>query len=218
MDIEGRECPTCGKVCKSRRGVKQHHAKSHGEEIGVDTVERDCANCGDVVETTVYNAEKSEISFCGKTCESEYKTGSSKPSSWDVVRLTCDECGDIISKQPRNVNESNNFCDMECYGEWRKGKKTGEDNPTWNGGFRMDYSGETWREKRKRAVERDGRKCVLCGVKEDELENPLDVHHITPAWVFREGEGHNLENLMSLCRSCHAFVERMFTPDLRGFC
>ena len=77
-----------------------------------------------------------------------------------------------------------------------------------------DY-GPTWSEQRNKARARDGYRCTLCGA----LEKPghqHDVHHIRPFRSFGYVPGVNendklanrLENLRTLCRSCHRKVER----------
>ncbi len=86
-----------------------------------------------------------------------------------------------------------------------------------------DY-GPNWQQQRKRALERDGRQCRMCGVGGDGdlagLGKParsitLHVHHIRP---FREfnylpdqneayREANQLDNLITLCPSCHRQAE-----------
>jgi DEAD/DEAH box helicase domain-containing protein len=56
---------------------------------------------------------------------------------------------------------------------------------------------------RKAALERDGHRCQVCGAGE-----PLDVHHKQPLRSFRSyAEGNTLENLISLCPTCHRRAE-----------
>jgi DEAD/DEAH box helicase domain-containing protein len=76
-----------------------------------------------------------------------------------------------------------------------------------------DY-GPNWAVQRDRARARDGYRCTHCGASE-QPDQQHDVHHIRP---FREFgyiagqneayiEANNLDNLVSLCRSCHRAVE-----------
>ena len=73
-----------------------------------------------------------------------------------------------------------------------------------------DY-GPNWQAQREKALERDGYRCRTCGAVED----PLHVHHVRP---FREYgyvpgrnrnylEANRLENLVTLCPSCHRRAE-----------
>lgn len=52
---------------------------------------------------------------------------------------------------------------------------------------------ETWRQKRKRVLERDDFKCQICG------ENAEHIHHLDYAHKFNE----YLFELVSLCAYCH---------------
>lgn len=73
-----------------------------------------------------------------------------------------------------------------------------------------DY-GPNWQEQRQQALERDGYRCRTCGAEED----PLHVHHVRPFREYEYVPGRNrnylqanrLENLVTLCPSCHRRAE-----------
>ena len=75
--------------------------------------------------------------------------------------------------------------------------------------------GPTWPEQRNKARARDGYRCTVCGAAE-KPGHQHDVHHIRPFRSFGYIPGvnenyklaNNLENLRTLCRSCHQKVER----------
>jgi len=77
-----------------------------------------------------------------------------------------------------------------------------------------DY-GPNWPEQRDKARQRDGYRCTVCGAPE-QPGRQHDVHHIRPFRSFGYVPGVNdnyklanrLENLRTLCRSCHRKVER----------
>ena len=85
--------------------------------------------------------------------------------------------------------------------------------------------GPNWDQQRNRARARDGRLCQHCGAPEHP-ERAHDVHHIEPFRTFgyvrgkndRYLEANRLENLVTLCRSCHRRVEvdRMVRGSLSG--
>ena len=89
-------------------------------------------------------------------------------------------------------------------------KQAGENNSHWLGG--IDYRrGSGWDEARKLTRARDGYKCVKCGITESEIGREMDVHHIVPYKYFNnDSEANNLENLLSLCRSCHVIEDRAY--------
>jgi len=77
-----------------------------------------------------------------------------------------------------------------------------------------DY-GPDWPAQRAAALARDGYRCRHCGMPERE-GHPLEVHHIVPFATFGYIPGVNdlhrlanrLENLITLCPSCHRRAER----------
>jgi DEAD/DEAH box helicase domain-containing protein len=88
-----------------------------------------------------------------------------------------------------------------------------------------DDRGPNWEQQRNRARARDGHRCRHCGVAE-QPRRAHDVHHVQPFRTFgyvrdqndRYLEANRLENLVTLCRSCHRRVEvdRMVLGTLSG--
>jgi DEAD/DEAH box helicase domain-containing protein len=69
-----------------------------------------------------------------------------------------------------------------------------------------DY-GADWQKIRLAARSRDQFKCQVCGVEESNREH--DVHHKVPFRAFTSAaEANRLENLTTLCRTCHQKVEQ----------
>lgn len=89
---------------------------------------------------------------------------------------------------------------------------SGPDHPHWKGG-RCDYYGPNWDTQREKALERDDRHCQRCGISSEEHIRSnnvgLDVHHIIPRREFTSDgildyeSANDLDNLVTLCRSCH---------------
>lgn len=67
----------------------------------------------------------------------------------------------------------------------------------WKGGCSM-FRGDDWRWQRNTALRRDNYTCQDCGRKRDSAH--LAVHHLVP---YRISESNSLENLVTLCQSCH---------------
>jgi len=57
-----------------------------------------------------------------------------------------------------------------------------------------------WSKARARALRRDQYRCQYCDRREGKWGTDLHVHHIQP---IQKGGGHSLENLVTLCNSCH---------------
>jgi hypothetical protein len=61
------------------------------------------------------------------------------------------------------------------------------------------YQSEAWEQARAATLSRDRGRCQDCGVAED-----IHVHHIKPIRDFEHSDdAHFVENLVTLCESCH---------------
>lgn len=81
-------------------------------------------------------------------------------------------------------------------------------HPNYKGGPGAARRGG-WNRQRDRARARDGNTCVACLRTAAEAGNNIPVHHIRPYRLFdKPAEAHTLDNLVSLCQSCHIKMER----------
>jgi len=227
------ECPTCSKDdFESESGMKTHHSVVHGESIaGVECV---CEECGNVFRGTKYNPskycsrecyyeslklERGDCKWCGLEIAQERRHGvkfcSQKcRSSWasdkynERVELECEICNETFEVKPACV-ENRVTCSKECHNEWRSKTFRGENHPNWKGGYKT-YYGPSWESQREKRREKDGYECQRCGVEESNLRRELDVHHKTPFrnyGVENHKKANRIENLISLCESCHHQIE-----------
>ena len=76
----------------------------------------------------------------------------------------------------------------------------GPNNPQWRGGISREPYGWEWNDELREEVRRrDGYRCRVCGVPQDECNERLNVHHAN----YLKQDNDPL-NLVSLCRSCHS--------------
>lgn len=157
--------------------------------------------------------------FCSEACELEwatdYFTGDKNPNWVEYVDVACEVCGSVKSIPPAWAKKSTRyFCSPSCKGAWLSEYLSGDGSPRWKGGHGW-YYGPNWRRQRSRARERDGYECQACGLTDNEHEErygqELHVHHISRKEAFRGEDGgldfeaaNALENLVTLCYSCHA--------------
>jgi 5-methylcytosine-specific restriction endonuclease McrA len=74
-----------------------------------------------------------------------------------------------------------------------------ENNPNWKGGISFEEYGKEFDNSLKEQVRfRDKYKCQICGCSQLENSKQLDVHH-----KDYDKKNNNMNNLISLCRSCH---------------
>lgn len=129
-----------------------------------------------------------------------------------IQKHECDVCGDTFERHPNRLTGEVAVCSRECQNDWLSDAFAGDGHPNWTGGGDIAY-GSGWDEIRKEALDRDNHECVLCGVGRDELGRNPDVHHIVSVRVFAESpdhsieDAHYLENVVSLCISCHRKAE-----------
>ncbi len=118
----------------------------------------------------------------------------SKQPCW----IFCRQCGKEIKR--RNKYKAI-FCSRTCTGKWASENKSGSNSYAWKGPEKRKnetYSPEWTPQLRTQIRRRDDFNCQACS----RFQRALDVHHI-------DGDKWNCDpgNLISLCRSCHRFIE-----------
>lgn len=108
----------------------------------------------------------------------------------------------------------NRFCSKKCGYLNRRGKDfrtnngkllsaksmTGQNNPNWKGGtsryYKLYLLERKWDKIRHKIYKRDNWTCQICGRSNIKIH----AHHIVP---YRISQDDSLENLITLCASCH---------------
>jgi hypothetical protein len=84
----------------------------------------------------------------------------------------------------------------------------GKNNPSWKGGITPENKKRLntlkWDEIRKEVYKRDLWKCVKCG---KHCSNDIQCDHIVPWRIINEDK---IENLQTLCKSCHLNKDRKY--------
>ena len=126
--------------------------------------------------------------FSGKQHTEEWKLDRSKKMKQNNP-MKSQETVDAVMKTKKERNS--------------RGSASGEKNGNWKGG-RPKYRGADWHKQRRLAMERDQYTCQLCGIKQEEIDRELTVHHILP---YHDGGTNDLDNLLTVCMSCHFTLE-----------
>lgn len=139
-----------------------------------------------------------------------------------VLAKYCKQCDKLIPYWKT-------YCSMECQltpstrkkislskmgkRNWMFGK-TGNKHHLYNGG-KIWYRGKDWDIIKSETKKRDGNKCLICGITEEEHNSiygqPLQVHHKNP---YRYSQDNSLDNLMTVCCACHRKIENTSNQEI----
>lgn len=205
----------CDETCHGKWRSENLYGEDHPLYIE-DKPLVECEQCGEEYEVTP--AVEDESRFCSLSCKYEWTSenwsGKDHPSwSGGKLELECIICGETVKRKPSHYEDGDNvFCSQSCHRKYQSRHQVGENHHNYSGGRVKEY-GENWYRQRRKAIERDGGQCQLCGVHRDELPQDISVHHITPREEFITGgeidaeNANALDNLICLCEPCHRSVE-----------
>ena len=164
-----------------------------------------CDWCGEKIKKQLYTMKR-PYHFCNNKCEgkwvSKFRAGENSPS-WrgGGIEVKCDFCGKKIKKIQSHIkNYKHNFCNIKCMGSFYKTLYKGENCIFWRDGRSKEpYTIEFDDVLKEKIRKRDNFTCQECNHTQEQLGYTLHVHH-----VDYNKKNNNLNNLISLCRSCHA--------------
>lgn len=144
--------------------------------------------------------------YTAKRCKSCSKKGERNPSKKPeckkkmsiaaIERCQSPEYRKVLKKRMEDLNRNPKFNKMRSMGA---DKRRGKNHHNWQGGKSFEPYSIKFNENLKELIrERDNRVCQLCDKSEKENGRKLSVHHIN-----RIKKDCDVENLISLCRSCH---------------
>ncbi len=167
----------CSRMCHQ---VTRRKSAAPRDELGfVHT----CQWCG-----VVFHDKGSDRVYCSPACRHE--------GIRRIRRYTCQTCGETFDAYPRRAETRRGgpFCSLRCAGEHISKTQRGPAHPGWKGGItQIKYPREYYRI-RKSIVERDGRRCQVCGIS----RRGLVVHHID-----EDITNNHPCNLVTVCPRCH---------------
>ena len=170
---------------------------------------RICMNCN-----RPYRPKKRQQEYCLPRCHQSARAAGWVPPRPALPTAYCAACGAVVQGmtwQRYSMNKTGRFfCCHRCQGEWRTEHFSGENHPLWRGGkCRKGYGTKYWDKQRQCALKRDSHTCQRCGITQEALETPLQVHHKIPSRLFQPVKlAHDLSNLITLCPTCHGIVQQ----------
>jgi len=111
---------------------------------------------------------------------------------------SCPECGELFTPNKHNYG-TQKYCSMQCTRRVA-GRTYIRRDPERH---KRQKLANRWGGNHKAALERDGRKCQICG-----SDKKLNVHHMDGTGE-NENPNHQLDNLATLCHTCHIGVHRI---------
>lgn len=206
-------CQRCGKEYQVKKS-HEHRSKYCSKECTKNQCDIQCKQCGKTYAIKAAEAERTR--FCSRECYAEWMTKQTGPSNprWNHVEARCDLCSTVITIAPFRKSQKHIFCTRQCYNQWYSENKSGANSHEWRGGKRKSR-GPSWNRQRRKALRRDKYACQHCGITQKKLGRCPDVHHIIPFREFgieRHEEANSLENLVTLCSSCHQKAEHGVIP------
>lgn len=215
-DFRRNPCDTdgvnyCSKECVSNARSEKYSGEGHPNyKGGKDTVT--CEYCGS--EYKVWSTQVDKTRFCSNDCKADWQsenvTGEDH-HQYNSVKIDCHICGETVRRKPSHLEgQERVFCSYGCHREYQSRHQVGENHHMYNGG-RSEKYGPNWDEQAEKARCRDDYKCQDCGRGQDEFDRALSVHHIMPRKMYTDSDGkydyergNRLENLVTLCGSCHS--------------
>lgn len=195
-----------------------------------------CEECGERFEREPWEVKRGRRRFCSVACSRPYINSVQRgkrrePQSAALIakRLVtiaerrasglipsrrqeshpkqCAGCGGIMERGKHEAIGrwgKRRFCAPACMYTYRRNNPESMYRYI---GHRIAYYGPNWPEQARLARERDRHTCRDCGTVHS--SRALDVHHIVPRRAFGGDylQANRLDNLISLCRSCHTTRE-----------
>lgn len=154
--------------------------------------------------------QKSKISMLRLWKNSEYKARMVKISTG---RKLSDEIKKKVGDAARGRKYSEEYKKFKS--DLMKGRFTGKEHWNWQGGItpinKVRISTFKWKQIRRQVYKRDNWTCQRCHKKGFPV---LQCHHKIP---YRISKDDSLDNLITLCRSCHTKEDMKYSLTLIGY-
>ena len=163
-------------------------------------IQLNCAYCGKIFEINEARLRHGRGKHCSPACQ--YATMRQRPRS-NLIEKRCIGCGCIflVSQSRMRHKGGGKYCTRSCRDIYWIGPATSN----WQNADKIHNHGPNWHSARRHALKRDNNCCQRCGAT-----SHLHVHHKIPGRLFASYEKANaLDNLITLCDSCHRYEESL---------
>ena len=229
-----RECPVCGKEYQADKARLKHGRQttcsrqcSYSLRSSQKTAERTshiCPVCLSEFDRLLSQKKDSQAIYCSRHCAYKGRalgiTKRTVTSPYQIVKsqekpvfVPCLHCHREIRTIP-SLEDRKKFCSKRCQFSYWKTSMKGDSNPAWVDGrsySKRCHRGHDWDKQRLAVYKRDNYTCQSCGthcigrkgMNKSNSHQLIQCHHIV---FWSVTEDNSLENLVTLCASCHAKV------------
>lgn len=183
----------CSKRCRQRADNQRHYRRRNPKKTEAE-LNRECVICGISFVTDAHHPSALTCSVKCNSARMDRVRREKRAKRQDLSARACEECGTLYTPHPISAHKQK-FCSKRCQNrvmQRRRERPTGK----YKRLMRKDFL-----DAKARVLERDSSKCRLCGMGEGRLH----VHHIFHRTEV-EMHDHSLENLITLCDSCHGKI------------
>jgi 5-methylcytosine-specific restriction endonuclease McrA len=190
-----RKAPNTCRVCDVPIDYRAKACNVHRHAIKRMQRERKCATCGKTFTPFPSAIRRSAAKFCSSACY--FASVASRPA---FIAVQCDNCRTTFRRTAAAVKRTkHSFCSSRCSAEYQSGER----HHAYRGG-EAHRRGPGWTANRDACRERD-EVCRSCGKDAAENRQALSVDHLIPWRLFADEKvANDLDNLVALCRACHA--------------
>jgi hypothetical protein len=156
-----------------------------------------CKNCKQVILVALYRLGASPNFYCSQRCFYSDRVK-------NRIRKNCVVCKKTYRVIPFRSRKTK-CCSKKCLYKYQKDNG----NPNWRGGLSGErqclYSNKKWKEVSQFVFKRDGAKCRLCKLyQNNDRKSTFHIHHIIS--FINKKTRFDKKNLVLLCKKCHWFV------------
>lgn len=190
------KCDNCGKkilMYKWQYEKAQNHFCSSDchDEFRNKHITISCEFCNKDFSVKLSRYNKSNPRFCSWSCRSKSLVGENHFNYTSEIRK-CKKCGAEFQARQSEINLNKAlYCSKKCFYSSLKLERPKDS--------KYFYATSFWKNLKIECFKKDNYTCQICGSREN-----LHSHHIVPR---RKGGKDELDNLQTLCSSCHRKVE-----------
>lgn len=176
----------CRQTADSRRHYRRRDSPKTEEEL-----RRVCVICETTFVTDSHHPEALTCSVKCSQARMDRTRREARSKNKNMVQRACEECGELYTPNFHQAHRQK-YCSTRCQNRVMQKRRRRKE------GYSKRFGTAAWQRARKEALERDGHKCRMCSG----AGGRMHVHHLFHRTEAEENN-HVLDDLLTLCGSCH---------------